>query len=55
MMTFFVFDQLQSFRQEWSVAPSNNIQYQSTGIVSSLPSLDEIGLRQTIWGVFFMQ
>ena len=49
-MTTFDFDQLQFFRQEWAVAPSINIQYQSTG-VSSLPSLDKIELRRKIWGV----
>ena len=43
-MTTFDFDQLQFFRQEWAVAPSINIQYQSTG-VDLLPSFDEIKLK----------
>ena len=49
-MTTFDFDQLQFFRQEWAVAPSINIQYQST-LVGSLPSLDKIELRRNMRGV----
>ena len=49
-MTTFDFDQRQFFRHEWAVAPSINIQYQSTG-VGSLPFLDKIELRRNIQGV----
>ena len=50
-MTTFDFDQRQFFRHEWAVAPSINIQYQSTG-VGSLPFLDKIQLEQSIQGLF---
>ena len=47
-------DQLTAIFKTGMVYRSFNIQYQNTGI-GSLPSLDEIELRQTLQGVLLWQ